>query len=78
MESKIDPIITIIIPAYNSEKFIRKCINSIPRDKKIEIIIVDDFSKKILENQINFKEFKILRYLGINIILVLAFLEILA
>tara|TARA_B110000037_G_scaffold78098_1_gene93263 strand:+ start:3029 stop:4318 length:1290 start_codon:yes stop_codon:yes gene_type:complete len=57
MESKIDPIITIIIPAYNSEKFIRKCINSIPRDKKIEIIIVDDFSKKILENQINFKEF---------------------
>ena len=57
MESKIDPIITIIIPAYNSEKFILKCINSIPRDKKIEIIIVDDFSEKILENQINFKEF---------------------
>ena len=57
MESKISPIITIIIPAYNSEKFILKCINSIPRDKRIEIIIIDDFSKKILKNQINFEKF---------------------
>ena len=47
MESKIDPIISVIIPSYNSEKFIFKCINSIPINKKVEVLLIDDFSKKI-------------------------------
>ena len=64
MESKIDPIISVIIPSYNSEKFIFKCINSIPINKKVEVLLIDDFSKKNLKNKINLKKynnFKIFR-----------------
>ena len=64
MESKIDPIISIIIPTYNSEKFILKCIKSIPVDRRIEVLLIDDFSKKKLERKIDlrkFTNFKIIR-----------------
>ena len=64
MESKIDPIISIIIPTYNSEKFIFKCIKSIPIDPRIEVLLIDDFSKKKLERKIDlrkFTNFKIIR-----------------
>ena len=50
-------LITVIIPAYNSEKFISKCIDSVPEEKEIEIIIIDDFSKVNLKDQINFKKY---------------------
>ena len=58
MKSKIKPIISIIIPTYNSEKFIFKCVNSIPIDKRVEVIIIDDCSKNNLKNKIKHKKFK--------------------
>ena len=41
------PLISIIVPVYNVEKYLEKCINSILDQsyKKIEIILVDDGSK---------------------------------
>ena len=43
------PIFSIIVPTYNSENYINKCIDSIQSQKiskkEYEIIIVDDFSK---------------------------------
>jgi len=44
--SKIIPYISIIIPVYNSEMFISRCLNSILNQsiKEIEVLIVDDVS----------------------------------
>lgn len=41
---KQDTLVSIIVPAYNVEKYIRKCINSIQQQthRNIEILIVDD------------------------------------
>lgn len=36
--------VSIIMPAYNSEKFIRKALESIPKRDDIEIIVVNDGS----------------------------------
>jgi glycosyltransferase involved in cell wall biosynthesis len=45
----ITPLISIIVPAYNEEKYIGKCLSSLKDqsypEKKIEIIFVDDGSK---------------------------------
>ena len=43
-------LITIIIPTYNEEKFIQKCLQSVqsfllPKDIKIEIFVIDGGSK---------------------------------
>ena len=40
-------LISIIIPVYNSEKYIRRCLNSILNQtfQDFEIILIDDNSK---------------------------------
>jgi glycosyltransferase involved in cell wall biosynthesis len=42
-----DPLVSIIIPTYNSEKTISRCLESIKNQsyKNIEVIVVDKFSK---------------------------------
>ena len=44
MENK--PLVSVVIPTYNSEKYIERCLRSIKNQtyKNIEIIIVDKFS----------------------------------
>lgn len=51
-----EPLITVIIPVYNGEKYIDKCINSVLNQQyqNIELILIndgsDDGSKEILDN----------------------------
>ena len=58
-KEKITPTISIIIPAYNVENYIEKCLTSLIKQtlKEIEIIVVDDGSKdstwKIVETFAN-------------------------
>ncbi|MBU5678840.1 MAG: glycosyltransferase, partial [Candidatus Aenigmarchaeota archaeon] len=46
MKNAPKPLVSIIIPTYNSEKTIAKCLESIKNQsyKNIEIIVVDSFS----------------------------------
>ena len=54
-EEKYGEVISIIIPVYNAEKYLTRCLDSVINQtyKKLEIIVVDDGStddsKKILE-----------------------------
>ena len=43
----IEPLISIIVPVYNSEKYLSRCIESILAQsfKNLEIILIDDGSK---------------------------------
>lgn len=52
MEMKLDPILSFVIPVYNSEKTLRECVDSILNqgEKNIEIILVDDGSKEVCKN----------------------------
>ena len=64
-----ETLISIVIPIYNSEKFIERCVNSLinQSNSNFEVIFVDDFSKDNsyslicnMKNNYNFK-YKILR-----------------
>lgn len=46
MEKKIDELISIIVPVYNVEKYLQKCVGSIINQtyQNIEIILIDDGS----------------------------------
>ena len=47
-EKNINPILTVLVPVYNTEKYIEKCLLSLVNKKlvgKIEVIIVSDGSK---------------------------------
>ncbi len=52
MKMKINPILSFVIPVYNSEVTLRECVNSILNqgEENIEIILVDDGSKEICKN----------------------------
>ena len=43
------PSVSIVVPVYNTEKYLRRCVDSITNQtlKEIEIILVDDGSKEI-------------------------------
>ncbi len=49
-----NPLVSVIIPAYNHENYVQECINSIIEQtyKNIELIIVDDGSKDSTWNKI--------------------------
>ena len=44
--SNMDKLISIVVPVYNTEKYLKKCVNSIINQtyKNLEIILVDDGS----------------------------------
>ena len=62
--------VSILIPVYNQESLIERCINSIPKRDDIEIIVVDDCSTdntlKVLEKFDNIKIIKNETNLGIG------------
>ena len=53
--------LTIVIPVYNQKELIKKCLDSIPKDNRIEIIVIDDYStdgtREILKNYDNIRVF---------------------
>ena len=41
------PLVTVVVPAYNTEKYIDKCLLSLLNQsyREIEVIVIDDGSK---------------------------------
>lgn len=63
------PLVSIIIPSYNTEKFIKRCLESIAKQtyKSLEVIIVDDGTKDNSNNIIQEfvdrdKRFKLIKH----------------
>lgn len=54
-QSSHEPLISIIIPVYGTEQYLRKCLDSVMEQtyKNIEVIIVNDGTKDKSENIIN-------------------------
>jgi glycosyltransferase involved in cell wall biosynthesis len=42
--------VSVIIPAYNQEELIKRCLDSIPKRKDVEIIVVNDGSTDNTKN----------------------------
>jgi glycosyltransferase involved in cell wall biosynthesis len=61
-------ILSIILPLFNEEKTIRSILEDLPRNKNIEIIIIDDHSSDNSLNEIRkvngYRKFKIIRHLA--------------
>ncbi len=63
------PLISVIIPSYNTEKFIRRCLESVEKQtyQNLEVIIVDDATKdnsnKIIQEFVNRdKRFRLIKH----------------
>lgn len=60
-------LLSIILPLYNEEKTIRSILEDLPKNKSIEIIIIDDHSSDSSLNEIRkvegYGKFKIIRHL---------------
>ena len=60
-------LLSIILPLYNEEKTIRSILEDLPKNKSIEIIIIDDHSSDNSLNEIRkvegYGKFKIIRHL---------------
>ena len=43
----VDPLLSVIVPVYNAENTLKKCLDSIKKQiyKKYEVILIDDGSK---------------------------------
>ncbi len=65
--SRKSVLLSIILPLYNEEKTIRSILEDLPRNKSIEIIIIDDHSSDNSLNEIRkvegYGKFKIIRHL---------------
>ncbi len=61
-------LLSIILPLYNEEKTIRSILEDLPKNKSIEIIIIDDHSSDNSINEIKkvegYGKFKIIRHLS--------------
>ena len=61
-------LISIILPLYNEEKTIRSILEDLPKNKSIEVIIIDDHSSDNSLNEIRkvegYGKFKIIRHLA--------------
>ena len=46
MSKIMEPLISVIVPIYNVEKYVRKCLDSLKNQtmKEIEVICIDDGS----------------------------------
>ena len=46
MKSKMDPLVSVVIPVYNVESYLHECVKSVVEQTytNIEIILVDDGS----------------------------------
>lgn len=66
-EADKSPLISVIIPLYNTEKYIKRCIESIESQsfRNLEIIVVDDGSK---DNSVSIVKKLSNRYKNINLI----------
>ncbi len=58
----MNKLLSIIIPAYNAEKTILSCINSIPKNEKIEIIVINDKSTDNIDKVVHSVEREINYY----------------
>jgi len=66
--AKNSVLLSIILPLFNEEKTIRSILEDLPRNKSIEIIIIDDHSSDNSLNEIRkvegYRKFKIIRHLA--------------